>query len=158
MRLIRRPIRIGAVAVWTVALVVSTLSTWVTPSAIADAPPCRYSIGADDVLDNDTGLVWQHPIDAVPRTWSEADAYCASLSIGGTSGRLPTLRELHTLVDESRFNPSIDGSTFPGTPSASFWSSTPVASNAGLTWAVDFNVGLNWGSPVGDPLLVRCVR
>jgi len=36
---------------------------------------------------------------------------------------------------------TIDSQTFPNTPSAVFWSSSPVADDANLAWSVGFGYG-----------------
>src|SRR5262245_33278607 len=86
------------------------------PHARADAPPCRYSFGMGTVYDIDTARTWQQSIDGVTHTWADASAYCAALSVDGGGWRLPTIHELHTLVDESLANPAIDTTAFPNTP------------------------------------------
>jgi hypothetical protein len=64
------------------------------------------------VSDTVTGLSWQQgdgQNDAGGRTWLNALAYCEGLNLAGRSDwRLPNIRELETLVDDSRYNPSID--------------------------------------------------
>jgi hypothetical protein len=53
-----------------------------------------------------TGLMWQQFDDGVGRKWHEALAYCEGLDLAGHSDwRLPDMRELESLVDDSWYNP-----------------------------------------------------
>jgi len=111
------------------------------------------------VLDNSTGLIWTR--DNVPggrMNWKDAQEACAKLTLGGFSDwRLPTIKELLTLVDYGRHAPAID-SVF-NCESAWYWSSTPLASSPGdCAWYVYFKYGLAfWDSPNGYGF-VRAVR
>jgi hypothetical protein len=52
-------------------------------------------------LDPSSGLCWQNPPDDTLRTWDDATAYCAGLSLGGYgpgSWHLPTIDELRSLI------------------------------------------------------------
>jgi len=84
----------------------------------AVAPPNQYSeLSADEVRDNYTGLIWERDGDASGLVdWQGAVSYCESLSLGGNDGwRLPSVRELATLVDEAEVAPSINETMFPNT-------------------------------------------
>jgi hypothetical protein len=127
-----------------------------SPSAEASAPAGRYVTMSGTVYDIETKLTWQQTASSPEYTWADANTYCAgvSASLGGTGWRLPTFKELQTIVDDSRLNPSIDPTAFPTIP-------------AGFTWAssrevyVGFDKGAS-GSAGGyaDAVLgnVRCVR
>jgi hypothetical protein len=62
--------------------------------------------------------------------------------------RLPTIKELSSLVDRNRYNPAINITYFPNTVSYSdrtdYWSSTTVTNNPGLAWGVN----AYWGTAV----------
>ncbi len=63
-----------------------------------------------------------------------------SANFGGHNDwRLPTLKELVTLVDYSRQNPPIDTSFFQDTVSSYYWSSTTTANNSNRVWPVYFH-------------------
>ena len=132
-------------------------------SAAASAPPTRYTIGntgisQDIAADNQTGLTWQRSFqDQV--TYAEADSFCQSLVLGGASDwRLPSIRELVSIVDHTRVVPAIDEATFPGTPSLYFWSSTPYVDTPGTMWTIYFGNGGMTGYGGSQKLHVRCVR
>lgn len=59
--------------------------------------------GKDIVMDRATGLSWTRADSGKGMTWQEALAYAENLTLGGHSDwRLPTAKELHSLVDYSR--------------------------------------------------------
>lgn len=156
-----------------VALIAVVLLASAT-SLLADAPAGRYAVEGGVVLDTKTGLRWQQMVSSPATKWTGALRYCKALSLGGfTSGwRVPSMKELRTLVDESRYNPAIDTTTFPGVASAGspgspatfFWSSTPVATFPIMAWYVDFYAGsaghgvIDTKDAAGNTNLVRCVR
>ena len=86
------------------------------------------------VTDNSTGLMWQQATATGGTsgnylTWKDALSYCDNLSLGGhTDWRLPNFKELQSLVDFSRYKPSINTNYFPDTnPNNYYWSSTTVS-------------------------------
>ncbi len=93
-----------------------------------------------------------------------ASAYCATLGLNGHTWRLPSVKELSTLVNETppitKVSPAIDTSMFPGTAANKpYWSSSlfnqkPISEHA--PWTLNFLDGFTgYSSTVG---LVRCVR
>jgi hypothetical protein len=141
----------GAVAVFAFVL---------TASAEASAPAGRYVVAGGTVTDIKTKLVWQQTAPSATYTWANAKAYCQNVggSLGGTGWRLPTIKELQTIVDESRPNPSIDPTAFPVAPAAFFWSSSPVPGSPSLAWDVDFVLGYAASVAMTNAFDVRCVR
>lgn len=124
----------------------------------ADESACHYSIVDATITDLKTKLTWQRDLDAAMYTSDEAAPYCMNLGLAGGGWRLPTIKELQTLVDESTVAPAIDTSVFPNTPSSRFWSSTLYAGGAGLVWIVNFSNGSADTAAVSDMNHVRCVR
>jgi hypothetical protein len=128
----------------------------------ADAPPGRYTYPAmQTVHDTMTTLTWTQA--ASPGTLSQADAstYCSGQTLAGSGWRLPTVKELLTLVDYSQTGggvPMIDPTAFPSMPSAAFWSATSVAGSPGNAWSVDFSAGLTSEDAVTTTSYVLCVR
>ena len=114
-----------------------------------------YSQDGSEVTDNQTGLTW--------RRCSEGQSFSGGTCIGAaatftheaalvharaqTGWRLPNVKELASIVDRTRLNPTIDIAAFPGTPFFhDVWSSSPYASEAGYAWYVDFFGGsVNFG-------------
>ena len=131
--------------------------------ARADAPAGRYTIANGTVYDTKTKLTWQQAGSAGKSCWECAANYCSSL---GGGWHLPTMKELQTLVDYSRSNPSIDPTAFPSTPAERFWSSTTAAEYVSTewpkAWTVDFYSGgtqsFEVAIEVGYEFYARCVR
>jgi hypothetical protein len=123
------------------------------------APPERYEVTDDIVLDIQTGLTWQRVPDAASFTWSDAAAHCASLALAGSSWRLPSAKELQTIVDETTAYPAIDEAAFPGLYDEWFWSSSTVSAGSNeQKWAVWFNSGTSGAQQPEYEQRVRCVR
>lgn len=139
--------------------------------AMADAPPTQYDrFGreAAEITDSSTRLVWDRRRVQKEVERFAGQIYCNQTVFPGV-GRLPTVKELLTLVDEDRheeydtaFNPpivltSIDALAFPNTPAdRPYWTSTPAP--AGRYWTVDFSTGKTEPRDPTSKLHVRCVR
>jgi hypothetical protein len=104
----------------------------------------------DTVTDNWTGLTWERDYSAtgvnpaVGVTQTQAIARCTGLGF-----RLPTQKELLTLVDPTRLNPAIDPTAFPGTPSAFFYAYNSL---------VNFSSGFSQSEGGTNVENVRCVK
>jgi hypothetical protein len=115
------------------------------------------------VTDNLTGLIWlKYANPCGPKNWADAIAYCnnlgsgtAGLSDGSVVGdwRLPNVKELHSLIDFGRYNPSLPaGHPFTGVQSDYYWSGTSSAASTNDAWSVAMNYGYVNGTPIkSDP-------
>ncbi len=118
-----------------------------------------HNNGDGTVTDQNTGLVWQQPMEATYRTLAEAQAYCVSLGVGGYGDwRLPTLAETLTLVDAAKARPAIDTAAFPNSVAAPWWTATSTAFVSGNQWRAMMCVGYSWYTAPEGSLRVRCVR
>jgi hypothetical protein len=82
--------------------------------------------GDGTVTDEATGLMWQQGTAPGLYNWEEALAYCENLTFAGYDDwRLPKLKELQSIVDYTRYHPSIDP-IFADTVSYAYWSSTTI--------------------------------
>ncbi|MFT3926610.1 MAG: DUF1566 domain-containing protein [Myxococcales bacterium] len=125
----------------------------------SDATPGQFEVAGPTVRDTATKLTWQQspPLDA--KSWDDAAVYCRELDLGGKGFRLPTIKELHTLVDETKSNPSIDPKAFPGTAPSAYWTSSHLTNFEHDVWTVSFDQGFdNWVEDDVGMALVRCVR
>ena len=145
--------------------VLAIIAVALPTSADANAPAGQYVVtaggtGNGTVYDTKSKLTWQRTVSSTTYTWADAKTYCAGVgaSLGGTGWRLPTLKELQTIVDYSQSNPSIDSTAFPSTPAAWFWSSSPLAGSSSDAWVVAFNAGYAYYDVVSDTNDVLCVR
>lgn len=66
--------------------------------------------GNGTITDNATGLTWAQADNGAGINWGEALAYCEALTLGGADDwRLPSIKELQSIVDYSR-SPDATGS------------------------------------------------
>ena len=97
-------------------------------------------------------------------TYCNTQAFTARVNTAGLCGasdwRLPSKEELRSIVDYSRYNPSIDTDYFPNTVSASLgnWSSSPNARYSVEAWVVGFNGGFTYSYYRDVNFFVRLVR
>ena len=131
-----------------------------SPSTAGLGKGGRYAVqdAGKTVLDRATGLRWQQGYSATKLNWSDAKGWCANNTpaLPATGWRLPTVRELATLVDSQTQQPAIDA-VFAGTPNEGFWSSTPWVAG-GSAWGVYFDDGYSGYDVVSGTVRVRCVR
>lgn len=127
--------------------------------ARADAPPGRFTAGTAVVTDTVTGLVWQRSIVST-WDWASAGTYCASLAIGGKNSgwRVPAVKELFSIVDLRRKDPTLDPVAFPDpqTPPTSFWTGEGIAGSD--HYIIDFSTGRLATANSGNGNRVRCVH
>lgn len=136
---------------------VRCVSAPLTPGGGGGAPIGRYAVSADTVKDNITGLVWQRTLAPDDIYGSSVHKYCDDLQLGGASDwRLPTVKELQTLLDVRAVGVKIDTNAFPSTPLRQFWSSSVYGT--GALWTVDFHAGHTFQFNTGYALRARCVR
>lgn len=126
---------------------------------MAAAPAGRYQISGTTVTDTKTGLQWQQAVSSQTYLSPAAATYCASL---GAGWRVPTVKELATIIDFSVASPgpTVDGTAFPNTPTIQWYQSATALSSSDV-WAVSFQDGTicdNCGGCGSSACLVRCVR
>lgn len=133
--------------------------------------------GGFTVTDSRTGLVWKREHEMIDPTqpndwttrvnrafsWQDALKRALTDTTGGhTDWRLPNIKELRSIVDESRNLPAINTTFFLAPPFQSqFWSSSPTLdfnSNTDTSWDVSFDVGTDLGTPRNNKRYVRLVR
>lgn len=94
------------------------------------------------VVDSRTSLKWQRAMAPSTYTWAQALAYCSGLAIDGAGGyRLPSYKELWSIVDTTKASPAVDTALFPGTPTGSMWTSSPVTGNPNKAQVVETENG-----------------
>lgn len=114
----------------------------------------------DTVLDSKSGLMWQdnNVVESREVLYGEANTYCKELSLAGHSDwRLPTVHELQSIVDLTRYDPAIQRG-FHFTASESYWSSTLYADDKDRAWDVNFMSGGTEHNRHSYDFYVRCVR
>jgi hypothetical protein len=166
---VRRPRVRATLAATALAAVVSL--------ARADAPIDQYDLFSSSdttIWDTKTNLVWERRPQSGPAgqySFHDAGTHCQGLSLNGFSDwRVPSYKELLTLVDE---NPhfeyengglvphAIDSNAFPGTAVDNlYWTSSLVSQLGAPTYgyAVSFSDGTGQQPLLTQQLYVRCVR
>ena len=131
----------------------------------ATAPDSRFQDNDDGtVTDLATGLIWKQCAAGLSGadcstgspssfTWQLALQHAAD----NPPWRLPNEHELASLVERRCFDPAINTTYFPSTPSADFWSSSPDSFYLDA-WRIDFYSGVLGISLKSSAKPVRLVR
>ena len=116
--------------------------------------------GDGTTTDLDTGLIWQQAQLSSTTNWESALQYAENLTFAGHSDwRLPNIKELQSINDETLIRPSVNTNVFPGTVnSARYWSSTTRCNGTNQAWYVDYQYGIASYDNKQTNYWVRCVR
>ena len=138
----------------------SSHSDQVMPLNGVETVDSRYVDNNDGtVSDTITGLMWQKAMPDFEMTWAKALEYCENSTLANYSDwRLPTLKELISLVDYNRYDPTIDISFFPNTAASHHWTSTTGGYSSCYAWLVDFYKGNEGNQTKSWDAYVRPVR
>lgn len=158
----------------TAPLALAVVCTFTVLAHAVGAPPEQYQVFNKSSLyirDYKTGLYWVRQPSS-KGDYPSAQSYCAGQNVLGYTYRLPTYKELLSLVDEDphlEYDPSsgtdklryIDPNAFPGTPADFFWSLSRTA--GGQAKVVSFGDGTTAernpaASPNGDTAYAFCVH
>ena len=122
---------------------------------------CAVYVHGDEIKeDNDTQLIWQNnsAVQESKKDWYDAKRYCESLVLSSYNNwRLPTIKELQTLVNTQKSKPAIK-EDFAFTASSYYWSSTERLNDPYNAWLVHFDYGYTDYSSTSGKNYVRCVR
>jgi len=131
-------------------------------------PAAALGTGADDwacTRDNVTGLLWslQTPMianwnQATAPTYPDAGQNSASRCGYASGWRLPTRRELLSIVHRGAYSPAVDSAYFPVTVSDSHWTADEYKPNTTGAWLVYLKDGTTVTEPKADPHFIRLVR
>lgn len=108
----------------------------------------QWVITTDTVTDPTTGLVWEKTPPETEAPFATANARCAALVLGGHPMRLPGVKELSSIVDETKHDPSSDGV---------FGSYAVRMFTSNVEWTVEFTNGSTTQGPTGFSYWSRCV-
>ncbi|WP_394765289.1 DUF1566 domain-containing protein [Stenotrophomonas sp.] len=115
------------------------------------------------VIDHATGLMWAvksiGDSDGDPMSQVDCEKACRELRLlGYDDWGMPTRGELAALVEDTRHEPAIDTSLFPGVLPRWHWTSTPAAWSSASAWGVDFDGGGVNGNRRDDDGFALAVR
>jgi hypothetical protein len=108
----------------------------------------QYIVATDTVTDPTTGLVWEKTPPETEGTLANADTRCKALVLGGHTMRLPGVKELASMVDETKRDPASNGAF--GAYSVRMFTSNE-------RWTVEFTDGATVQGPPGFSYWSRCV-
>lgn len=106
----------------------------------------RFSETFATVYDSLTGLEWQRfvvPTIQDSMTWENALTFAENFVLAGKNDwRMPNIKELQSLNDETRSQPSISTDAFPGIGIRKYWSSTSLPNQPTRAWYLDTRFGI----------------
>ena len=106
-----------------------------------------------------TDLMWQQVPYNDSITWEQALTLADTLSFAGYSDwRLPNIKELQSINDESLINPSINQTYFSGVNTNFYWSSTSLPNQTTKAWYLDTQFGITTYQFKTNRLYALCVR
>lgn len=113
-------------------------------------PPSRvaaqFYTTTNTAFDSLTGLEWQRfvvPTIQDSMTWENALVFAENFVLAGKSDwRLPNIKELQSINDETRSQPSVNTEVFPGLGSKKFWASTSLPNQSTQAWFMDTRFGV----------------
>ena len=141
----------------------------------ATTPDTRFTDNGDGTItDKGTGLMWKKCVEGLSGfdcatgtagefTWKEALAQPGVVNNGGgfagyTDWRLPNFKELTSIVERKCYDPAINLTFFPNTPSSLVWSGSAGASYSDYAWYVNFYHGYSFNDNRVNNNRVRLVR
>jgi hypothetical protein len=141
----------------------------------ASTPTDRFTMLDDGaVMDKQTGLTWMRCAigqkwdgktcvgEAKDYTWPDIGGAKDQLNKTGYAGhsdwRVPLIMELGSIVELQCYNPRVNVTVFPATPSDLFWSSMEKKGTTDLAYTLDFGGGQATAQPKSAEGALRLVR
>ena len=119
------------------------------------------SLASDVLIDSKTGLMWQDnsATKNTKKDWQGALDFCSELRLAGYDDwRLPTIKELETVVGVSPRNMDMKKGFKNVGGSGYYWSSSAHESNEAFAWMMNFKRGYEYNNYKTYERHVRCVR
>lgn len=158
-----------------------TLLCWLLPlnvmamcndAIVKSTPSSRFNIHSDGTAtDKQTGLTWMRC--SIGQTWQaggckgspSAHNWQQALNLakahafaGKNDWRLPSIKELSSILELSCVSPAINTVLFPNTVLSVYWTSSPYADDVNGAWGLHFSSGHSGNSYKGNNSFVRLVR
>jgi hypothetical protein len=116
-------------------------------------------LGDGTVLDSVTDLIWQKAAYLDTLTWEDALTYADTLTLASdTDWRLPNIKELQSINDETLTSPSLNPIFQAYSPRAQYWASTSLPNFPTKAWYLDTRDGITTYDQKTVRLSVLCVR
>jgi hypothetical protein len=136
-----------------------------------ETPTAAFTVNANGTVTHaTTGLTWAQCTDGLSgsacttgsanlyQQWVGALAAAKDSNFAGfTDWRLPSKRELESIIDRSCFSPTANDAVFPNV-AVEHWTSTTDVSFPAQAWVVSFYDGTTTSASKGDYYAVRLVR
>jgi len=132
--------------------------------------PINYTDNKNGTItDNYTGLIWMKCPQGKTgndcksgsvtfREWPKARVECENLNFASKKGwRLPTLKELQSIVDTGSYDPAINKGFFVGSDDP-YWTLTSPAEYSASKFTVIFSTGSVYYQGDNAPAATRCVN
>jgi len=114
--------------------------------------------GDGTITDTVTGLMWQQET-SLNKNWTDALSSCQELELAGYSDwRLPGREVLRSIVDYTRYAPSLDMRFFIKSMAAAYWSSTTDQQEMNKAWCIHFQYGNDVSRNKNSLYAIRAVR
>ena len=115
--------------------------------------------GDGTITDNLTNRQWQKITPQNAMTWEESLMYAEGLTLAGASDwRLPNIKELQSMSDESQMSPSVQTSYFTTIGVKKYWSSTSNRNLTSSAWYLNTQFGITSYDQKTVGNYVICVR
>ena len=120
----------------------------------------HFIVNANGTISDElTGLMWQKISYNDSLTWEDALQYADSFSLAGYSDwRLPNIKEIHSINDESLINPSLNTNYFSNAVIGKYWSSTTLPNQTTKAWYLDTKFGITTYANKTNKLRLFLVR
>ena len=112
------------------------------------------------VSDKKNAIYWQDNTSSKESSedWNDAVSYCDALILSGLEHwRLPTFKELFSIVDYARVDPAINP-VFSFVKEGTYWTSTTFSPSKARAWTIDFRTGKTYYNYTTTSHAVRCVK
>jgi hypothetical protein len=122
--------------------------------------PAHFTENGDSTItDNLTNLIWQKFPITIAQTWEQAILYSENLVLANANDwRLPNIKELQSLNDETVIQPSVSPLYFQNIGIKKYWSSTSLPNQNTKAWYWNTAYGITTYDDKINSNYIICVR
>lgn len=119
----------------------------------------QFALADSVVVDSLTGLEWQRFALPDSMNWENALHFAENLKLQGKNDwRLPNIKELQSINDETRSQPSLNTNFFQGVGPDRYWSSSSLPNQPARAWYLDARFGITTYADKTAKNRLLCVR